>query len=982
MSPLYLEQRFREFSDEEVDEISNSDSPEGSESPQRSDSPERTEDKTSTPNQQVSIRKLDIDKIVKGDQKSDLADLIKKVIAIYNKKIKKDPYTQDETVSKWDHLKSHNFKLCVYYRKTEYSSSFTTFLKAQGSSGDYITRKYDFLFFFYRTVEKTDEIFALTTGPAWNVLTNFTDFAFPRKITKRLIDPENIKQMHQLNLVGHSLQTQEDYRESPTIIQSDFFTSKVTSMVCGFKQEASIHRFLNSGNSVDTEIKMGSIRIRRRIEMDAFPVILDHLSSIDRSQDTFLFRQVEDNAGSSTPKKKRKLMHSSEGDVGQNEKIKEVDDPKFEFLDYIYQVTDSDEIEKLNRRIIDQFCEDYNKNLIPQLYLCHKYANDFFNSNHFSLEIRGRVFKKWDSCPTLEILVNTLRKKIKLLNFETFKKIKLGFNKQMGREGPSFLTSFLDGEVQTEEGCYFKARGFWYQISIDYLTLVTKDFRNLIKEHLIKSDDPAQLTLPWPKSSTETMYNQLYVDHHKFLDDPKFLVGDCITPNGIEIFDLLRYDDENNTWLYHNKVGFSNNTRVVCSQILNAAKVIGEARMKKKENHNVLKEFWRLATQTESDSEYRKKLKTKLLGLTEEKFYDLFVKNKVVFVLGFVDDHLHELKLIDEEKNFPLQLTSELIVSHNDYEGLKELKFIDKDGYRTHLCYSLTKKRFEELSQERAWETLGIYDKLKPSQSNSNIAKLELIQLKKELASEGYNYYFQICQIPRSSGVTELEHEELSHEENVQTVIQVDDAIMTEREESFTIDEDKWVMKPTKAGRAGILHALGDLAEEEYIYKSEGGKDSDKAVIGEFYNKLKSLYQSSGDFKKYFEVMMKTYYENAKNGNGKIIFESTTEGKEIALKAGCTDDREAFSRVFFTDNLLKAYKSALNSTNYFLSDDELELAAYLFDKQVSVFHNENGVYKLLNTFNEASQNRIVIAKNFDPDVNETTYVRCEIQNGS
>jgi len=992
----------------------------------------------------VSVRKLDVGKIIRYKPESDsqtaLSELIQKVINIFNKKFKTSDTSTGNNVDESMYLKgkqteiwdpqtegNKNFQVVYYYRKNKVQCSFNTFINGSlGGDESYTNRNYDFIFFFHRTIQTVSEIFALTAAHSWFLVTNFTDFSFPNKIAKRQLDPDKTRVLELMHLVGDYANTHRLYRDMKiTLTQSHFFSAKVTSMTCSFKVNASIQKILQPDKkkpeSISVEIKLGSVRISKQIDLTLFPSILDHYSLIDRGRPTKPYIL--------TDQRKRKRDQEGVSSTEVQNTPDEIDDPKFEFLDYVTRIEDKVLKKRLDTALIQEFCDAVNSNRMPKLSLSHRYLLDFFKSGRYRLFINDKMQKELSSCPSLENLIGQIKDKIPRIDQQSFQKIVFKFRRKgawVPNSTKKFSLSFmhfLDGEIYVDKGYFFKAQGDWYCISSDFLTLVHKDIKEVIQQHLMKADDAGRLKKVWGvekdekgklKPIKEAKYNESYID------ESNFFVGDRIMlSGGIELFDLLQYNQDN-TWIYHLKIGLAGNTRVVSSQILNAARLLNDTIMQTKGNKNTLKEFWDGVMDTQSTSEYRIKMKEKLRELGEDKFYKLFDKSKITFVLGFVDDKKEE-KDLRNEANY---LSQKEEFTEEERGLLKKMKLFDHNGYRTHVCFSMTQQEFITQSQEEKaqWNAKEIYKKLKPHDYGSTIAKLELINLRQELAALGFK--FQICQIKRETPVleesegegnliTELPEVSSSDEEDVEeengqdTVIQetetqeidevMDDVVSDVDDQTnpvpFNFNGAAWVAVETYQGSFSGLHAFGIKQNACYGFMPPKKRiRPDFHAVDLFFNQLSLSLKTDDDVKRVYEKMMVRYLKEFhqytlllrsrkrtdtakdKMTNAIVLFQQDLQRDNVydKVKGKLDSVEETTFPELCTDQFLNNFKNKLQFPGYVFSEPEIELASYVFGKQVHVFEKSDREYQCKQTFNTKGKDIIVIFKG------KEEYLRCEM----
>jgi hypothetical protein len=110
-------------------------------------------------------------------------------------------------------------------------------------------------------------------------------------------------------------------------------------------------------------------------------------------------------------------------------------------------------------------------------------------------------------------------------------------------------------------------------------------------------------------------------------------VGDRITMEGIELFDLLRYDGEN-LYIIQVKDGLGASTRDACSQLRNSSRLIEES-VKTSECAKLREYHSRLSISGTAYAQTEKfKAQMRAVG-TADDFVNLFKSKKRVYVLAF-----------------------------------------------------------------------------------------------------------------------------------------------------------------------------------------------------------------------------------------------------------------------------------------------------------------------------------------------------------
>lgn len=430
--------------------------------------------------------------------------------------------------------------------------------------------------------------------------------------------------------------------------------------------------------------------------------------------------------------------------------------------------------------------------------------------------------------PNPAMLWNILRKfRIHLLGYEDeFQRL----HKPIPMPQKLSIVDAMHGAVHYKDHTYWRFSTNWYLVSSDRLAVVQHQFRQLLIKNLMSDRDPAYLSKKFPmptqsesetsgtsssepSTSTTTVTNldsprdsqplsqqsgRDYLEHDyncSYATEPDVLVGDRITANHIEIFDLLRYDNDRENgkvWIYHVKRKFGQCTRDATSQLAISAKLIHDEK-------TLHKHYAQLVERAE--------LKAKLLawGVTgEDDYVNLFKKNKLTFVYAFVDednkttkrtlkeesqikavvtitDLKEKLELYQRHINDLANFTSivhqlhrlvfQLEVIDSDAENLDTLadhvftflvktKLIGSDGKVTgKLLFGINFNqlgnisrsvlKFQEFSSQFSVKTNFFEFILKPYRSlyQTLIAKIELQRLHRFILEKGFD--FQICEIER-----------------------------------------------------------------------------------------------------------------------------------------------------------------------------------------------------------------------------------------
>ncbi|MEZ4934661.1 MAG: DUF6119 family protein [Saprospiraceae bacterium] len=167
----------------------------------------------------------------------------------------------------------------------------------------------------------------------------------------------------------------------------------------------------------------------------------------------------------------------------------------------------------------------------------------------------------------------------------------------------------------------------WYKLNASFVDDLKYECVRSIRNKKLPSHI---LKLPWDKSiiRTEGEYSLRYSD----ID--KYLVLDTLTPEGIELCDIM-YIEEGITYLIHVKYGFDSSLRELSNQIeLSAQRLYEDSRSGKFKYVDKIFEHIKLKWQSK-------------LKYDREEFRSLLSKKKIVYVFAFASQLFHD-DLVEE----------------------------------------------------------------------------------------------------------------------------------------------------------------------------------------------------------------------------------------------------------------------------------------------------------------------------------------------
>ncbi len=468
------------------------------------------------PIQDLSIKMLDFKrldkdyratkKLKKEDLPPSLENLAEFIIEKYNENNKKTFEKIEIPKEAWKKIETKGFSILAFHSVALFSNPISIMLKKMDVEAKEKSGEVSYLFFLYRVHKEAHEIFALAAGNrGYRPVQQFSDFTFPRKIALRLLNSKEQSRETSRRIIGRVLASTE-LLQSRVLFDPNSLEKIFTEFQASLRNDASIHHFkyfqLKGGKvpkkPIEVEIREGLVRFHKRLPFAAYPFILDHLASISRGDETYIYQ----------PNLSEKII---EQDAKED----------FAFLDYFTPVS-GQRHKALEKRLLKELASALIHQDSLDWTFAHPHINDYFKAHEFRIryikEKGGVIVTSWDSYRKnfLEIM-DTLRKiphlKLKEADLEReLKKIYFDF-----KNGDNWdlapITDCLIGQVSLEiEGnhySYFKLNNKWYEISSNLLSRVNDEFRKVLIECRIKSSEESFLSHPWQTASQEITLKEI-----------------------------------------------------------------------------------------------------------------------------------------------------------------------------------------------------------------------------------------------------------------------------------------------------------------------------------------------------------------------------------------------------------------------------------------------------------------------------------------
>jgi uncharacterized protein (TIGR04141 family) len=483
-----------------------------------------------------------------------------------------------------------------------------------------------FILFIYND----DSIFIISKGYYGHfLLEEYIDTFFGLEVLSRLVNKSSteIKQIEERGLFGTEIGSQRYFRENYNLAFEDDFGKIYKTMLASIEED-------------DFE-KLGIIQ--KRIST-----------------------------------KKLSITGSSSLEVSSNFTYEELVDRIIK----IKEVLETDAVEfnqfyRLPASQLNPIKDNLNTKLLNYAYECFtkNEAIDFYSPAIFrylrSIEAQfyneDGVFENIEFCSSFGYIniINALIGKglIDNTNKDTFiQSLKNTFGQYKENENEQFsigvtLDLWFCGEVEYEDKKYFKLDGAWYL----YRNSLDEHLNSFFKNFDFKNNVPNNNLRSWTQTS-EGLYNESYKNNQDFI------VGDRAYLNLIEMADIIKVTTDK-IYFYHVKKGLGQDTRVLISQINNAARYL--TFFKDEENNAGLKSYYKSICNIHyNGNPLTLNVDGNIIDISEKDFIELFKSNrKFAFVFVYCSD-------------CPLSIQDEIINTQSRIAKLS-LVYIIRDMKRT-----------------------------------------------------------------------------------------------------------------------------------------------------------------------------------------------------------------------------------------------------------------------------------------------------------
>ncbi len=442
------------------------------------------------------------------------------------------------------HIKKEDINYYLYlYDSNETVSDWKEFLPTELTKNDgFVQQKLSLILF----AETEFDIFCIIGGNAFQIILPFIDKSFGLNIYSRIIKPEfdEIASIKSRGITGSRAGLSEQFRDNYRIIDYIKFGKVTQEIHLKLSKEISdLHfSYLKSNDNERIQIYVGkAFKIKKNLTFEELHLVIKELvviSEIVPSNYLDSYKEITDKNLIDN------FLHQ-------------------ELITYLFN--DTENLERRTSNEHKSFQYDFcNPNNIEKFYeadefrLKEKTENNgytIFKTVYDRNEIYDAVLKR-----AVELF--GVGDRFKFMNFVRSVYVTCY---QDGKHslGSGFLFH-ISTEFPYKDTPIFLVDTKWYRLQDSFVADLKTNTKHVLKTYKASSKI---LTEPWDKSliKDEGDYNFLYDSKSKYI------VIDTIIADGLELCDILHYDD-NNLYLIHVKYGFQSKIRELTNQITISAR--------------------------------------------------------------------------------------------------------------------------------------------------------------------------------------------------------------------------------------------------------------------------------------------------------------------------------------------------------------------------------------------------------------------------
>lgn len=536
-------------------------------------------------------------------------DEICKFIISHSQKLNNQNFelgTEDYTYELDD---ANNLKYFLYtYNSDEFESDWKDYFPTSLiERANFIQQKLSLVFF----IEFDNFLYVIIGGNSYRIIVPFIDENFGIDLYSRILDPENdeLLSIKTRSLTGKKAGNYSFYKDNFKLIDHIKFGTipKEISVKLSNIENNNFGFLKNSKNEKIQIIINNSIKFRKIISFENLQTLIKEIK---------YFEEIEKNDYLTTY---TKISDTNLEEILKHKLINEIflDIPNI--LQKPINPKNKFEYEFCHPKYIDRFYEADSYNIYEKTdETKYSYFSRTINKSEIYEIVILRAVEKFGT----NISLNDLKYYLYGVKVRSYKKDN---KKQL--TSASFLMHF-NTEIIVDEQPYFILDNNWYLLQDSFVNDLNNQCERVLKNYITPQNI---LSKKWDKRNVkkESEYNLLYKS------EPNYLVFDTITIDGIELCDLLYYDDDN-LYLIHVKYGFDSSIRELYNQVILSARRLQETISSQDKKY--LKLNFKAIIKKDGNKQ-----------MSERTFLKLFSK-KINYVMAFSSTNKKELIIQDNLK--------------------------------------------------------------------------------------------------------------------------------------------------------------------------------------------------------------------------------------------------------------------------------------------------------------------------------------------
>jgi uncharacterized protein (TIGR04141 family) len=535
------------------------------------------------------------------------------------------PQVIDTTNYKREAFTYHLYLTNTEEQESEWAEFIPEDLKDETS---FVQQKISLLLF----IETDLGLFVIPGGSAYRFILPFIDTSFGLTTYDRIIEiaDDELTSMKSRGITGQRIAANEQYRDNYKLINYIKFGKVPQELTIKLSEKSSLSWFSSLQKKVSERIYITvgkGFQVRKQIDFDNLHHIIKEicwmLAEVPKDYLSSYIEITDD----SYKHDLREALHQK-------------------IYDYIPYLLGTD-LDSRNKFEYD-FC---NPNQIERFYQASK---------HVLKEKDGESYRQFDEVEDRSAIFPTVVRYAYAKYGNNAFEIKVflnGVRILSYTEATNPLTSsfmfYLSAEITYQNHPIFLIDTKWYQLKELFVKDMTSQAQRILKAFPL----PAHiLHVPWDKTliSKEGQYNL------KYDGLPGYIVADTVIVDGVEICDIIHYDDDN-VYLIHVKYGFDARIRDLTNQILISARRLNETKSSG-DNKFLEKVFQQISG-----------LGRDMQGLDKTGFIDLFSKN-IIYVLAMTSQLKNDLKIEEHIEKYSSNIARfSLITCSTDVRGFYEM---------------------------------------------------------------------------------------------------------------------------------------------------------------------------------------------------------------------------------------------------------------------------------------------------------------------